>query len=857
MALRNRINPSSRLRLGSLWAASIFLVLGHCAGREAIHAQEAVRTRGLPEYAEIIQPLLAEYCYGCHGDGAQEGGFSLDSFGDGDRILDDHETWSKVLKNVRANVMPPTDELRPTPAEVGILAQWIKRGPFAIDPLDVDPGRVTIHRLNRLEYQNTIYELLGVRFNANDEFPPDAAGLGLNNIADLLSMSPLIMEKYLDAAEVVLEGAFPSANRQTLNIPGSDIRGDNRSSGAYLSFRSPPEITFTYRNTVPGTYQIKLNLNVVGLSPEERREIADYLLQQQSGNRTAEAEDGQQSAARSRFGNSRSAESETEPQTPITQAHFVATVQSGTAQPQIIFDTVLAGESDSYEFIIEQEWSVDPHKINFNVVMPGNESAEASSTGLGRSRTRRLPAPHIELTQLSISQQPTTVGQQYFGNAIPLPDAPELHVFVQSGIKKFGLRAMRRPLDQATIEYLSGEVIAAYQQNSNFYESLKPELAKLLCSPRFLFRMDQTLPAHENAPWGLVDEFSLASRLSFFLWSGPPDDELLALAERGELRQELRSQVDRMLAHDRLHNFVENFAGQWLQTQNVMNWSVVESAILQREGLSSDTPWLTENIRHLLKQEVFLFFEYVLKEDRSVLDFIDSDYTFLNAELADYYNMSGCNHPEMKLFKLSDRSSRGGLLTAGSTLLVTSTSNRTSPVKRGVFVLDNFLGLRPHDPPPDIPSVDAAAAEFKDHEPTFREMLELHRKDALCASCHNLMDPIGLGLDGFNALGWYRETEFGQPIDTAGKLASGEEFSGIKDLKAILRSSRRKDFYRCLTSKMLTYALGRGLEYYDTESVDLIVDRLDEQNGRFSALLTGIIESSPFQKQRNNVTPAK
>jgi hypothetical protein len=251
-----------------------------------------------------------------------------------------------------------------------------------------------------------------------------------------------------------------------------------------------------------------------------------------------------------------------------------------------------------------------------------------------------------------------------------------------------------------------------------------------------------------------------------------------------------------------------------------------------------------------MRDEATMYFARILKEDRSVLEFIDSDYTYLNEDLAGYYGIPGVTGAELRLVKLPEGNPRGGVLTHGSTLLVTSAANRTSAVKRGVFVLDAFLGLRPHDPPPDIPGIEQASAKITDHEATFREALELHRQDPLCASCHKLMDPIGFGLDNFNALGMYREQEYGQKIDASGKLASGEKFNGIGELKQILKTNRRQDFYRCLTEKMMTYALGRGVEYYDTESVDRIVARLEKEEGRFSALLMGIIESAPFEKRR-------
>ena len=249
----------------------------------------------------------------------------------------------------------------------------------------------------------------------------------------------------------------------------------------------------------------------------------------------------------------------------------------------------------------------------------------------------------------------------------------------------------------------------------------------------------------EQKSWAPLDEYSLASRLSYFLWSSMPDDELLNLAGQDRLRANLHAQVERMLGDVKSHNFIEDFSGQWLQTRNVLNWSIVEKAVLDREGIRSFQPMLTPAIRQAMVNETTMFFNRVVHEDRSILEFIDSDYTYLNEDLAKYYKIPSVTGPEMRLVQLTKDNHRGGVLTQGSMLLVTSNANRTSPVKRGVFVLDKFLGLRPHDPPPNVPGLEDASKSIKDHEPTFREMLELHRADVLCASCHKLMDPIGSG----------------------------------------------------------------------------------------------------------------
>ena len=511
------------------------------------------------EYLNTVRPLLKKYCYDCHAEGADEGGFKLDGIEDQSILINDQETWSKVIKNVRAGVMPPENATKPSEEDIEKLSNWIKCGPFKIDPKNVDPGRVTLHRLNRIEYQNTIQQLLRVRFNANDEFPPDAAGMGLDNIAELQTMSALLLEKYLNAAESVLEGAFPSKDASPVVIPGNDIRGDNKSNGKYFSFNKPPELTYTFRNTVPGTFRLKIELDVIGLKDEEKQFIANFLLEQaakaaeKAEKERAEKEvkalaekegvpsvQPKEEIPQGRFGRGRTGglPSETPLQTAVSNAHFVVTVQSGIARPEKILEQNFSSEPGSFHFEVDQVWGAEPHTINFNIVMPGSEIPEPPRPFFFQRgpQPKPLPAPHIVLKSLLINQRPTDAGRLYFGSSVPGPKDAHVREFIQKGIAEFGLRAFRRPMDAETIEFLVEEVLTSYKDTSNFNESLKPALAKLLCSPRFLFRMDRTIVGQETKPWGEVDEFSLASRLAFFLWSGPPDDELLKLADRGELR---------------------------------------------------------------------------------------------------------------------------------------------------------------------------------------------------------------------------------------------------------------------------------------------------------------------------------
>jgi hypothetical protein len=364
-----------------------------------------------------------------------------------------------------------------------------------------------------------------------------------------------------------------------------------------------------------------------------------------------------------------------------------------------------------------------------------------------------------------------------------------------------------------------------------------------------------------------------------------PDDELFRLAERGELRKQLPAQVQRMMSDQRAKEFVRNFAGQWLRTRDVTQVSIdpivvlgyqeeyeklreqflsrrrqgfrrtvtpEEAAIRQRFGeLRQIADRFNDEMKQAMRRETEMCVEYIVEEDRSLLELLDSDYTFVNEKLAALYEIPDVRGSQMRRVTLPQGSPRGGVLTHASMHLVTSNPTRTSPVKRGLFVLENILGTPSPPPPAGVPDLEESAAKFAGREPPLRELLAAHRESALCSSCHARMDPLGIALENFNALGMWRTEEKQQPIDASGKLITGESFQDVRDLKRILRERHALDFYRCVTEKMLTYALGRGLEATDEHTLDLIVQRLTENGGKFSALIQGVIESAPFQKQRN------
>ena len=517
-------------------------------------------------------------------------------------------------------------------------------------------------------------------------------------------------------------------------------------------------------------------------------------------------------------------------------------------------------------YVFDQKWQSGGHNLSFEVqpLTKGVEQIRALTLRINKV-TLRGPFDvryHVEPRNY----------RTFFPKPVPTV-APARRAYARELLTNFARKAFRRPVEEKTLARLTALAENVYSQPGQTFEGgVAQAMVAVLASPRFLFHEEGIAAQNNNQPYAFIDEYALASRLSYFLWSSMPDDELFRLAAQGQLRKNLSAQVKRMLHDRRSEALVQDFSGQWLQTRDIEKVAINPFAVLNREvdpaansqagngrrGGFRPRVRFDDPLRKDLRREADNYFGYIVREDRSVCELIDSDYTFLNARLAQYYGLAdaGITGEEFRKVTLPANSPRGGMLTMGSVLAVTSNPTRTSPVKRGLFILDNILGAPAPPPPPDIPPLEAAATGLKNSKPTLREVLTAHRSKPECMSCHQRLDPPGLALENFNALGLYRDKEFGQPIEPGGTLVTGEAFKDVRELKHILVSRHSTEFYRCLTEKLLTYALGRGLEDYDVESVDRIVKRLEQDKGQFSALLTGVIESSPFQKCRNSAAIA-
>jgi len=800
----------------------------------------------MARFHKAVEPILKEYCYDCHGDGMNKGKVAFDEFKSDDELLARRDLWFAVLKNVRAGLMPPEKKPRPSAEQTRALADWIKRDAFGLDPQNPDPGRVTIRRLNRVEYRNTIRDLMGFDFKVQDELPPDDTGYGFDNIGDVLTLSPMLLEKYMRAAETITAEAVPRVTRVVAEqtIPGSAFRkSEGKGSGERLTFYEAAKVGHTFKAEHAGDYRVALELEVLGqfdFDPGKCRVVF------RAGDRE------------------------------LLQKEFGW--QNGK----------------KFKFDFDQSWDAGEHRLTLELIplLPVEQKKHALDL--------RLTAVKVQ-GPLAERHWVRPKNFDLFFAKDPPSSSVERHKYAREVLARFTRNAYRRPADERTVSRLVAIAEGVCRQpGKRFADGIAQAMVPVLASPRFLFRVEATQPSSAGHIHPLVDEYALASRLSYFLWSTMPDDELFRLADRGELRQKLDAQVKRMLASRRSQALVENFVGQWLQVRDVEGIDINAFVVLARDrGEEKDverrrrrfqeltamaeekrTPEqkaelqqmfeerrrrqnnrqnveLDNDLRRALREETEMCFAGVMRENRSVLELIDGDYTFLNERLAKHYGLTNLNvtGPEMRRVSLPAESPRGGVLTQGAMLIVTSNPTRTSPVKRGLFILDNILGTPTPPPPAGVPQLEESEKEFKDRQPTLRETLDVHRGKPLCSSCHNRMDPLGLALENFNALGMWREQERNQPIDATGKLITGEPFHDIRDVKHVVATTRRLDFYRCLTEKLLTYALGRGLEYYDVETVDRIVDRLDRAHGRFAELLLGIVESAPFQKRRIQSAP--
>lgn len=735
-----------------------------------------------PEYHADIEPLLRKYCYDCHGDGAEKGGIALDVHSSMAILQADRPLWQRVLENMENGVMPPPDSAQPSPAETALIGRWIDEVVFHHNCAEPDPGRVTIRRLNREEYNNTIRDLTGVRFRPAEDFPADDSGYGFDNIGDVLSLSPVLLEKYLRAAKQVMDAALPTEPDmgQTKRLSAKELgqRGSGRLSGDSRALISSGEVY--------GNFDIK--------------EEGEYLIR------------------------------------------FSAYGQQAGDEP------------------VRTEIKLDDRSLKkLDVPQTGN------NPGIFDHRTRLKPGRH-KFSTLFINDYYNSQKREdrnYYVNWMevrgPIKKRPETQFQRQTffepvtrqnrdevakkTISDFARKAYRRRLKDDETERLTRFVDLAQKNGESFEAGIKLAFQAVLVSPHFLFRGELQPDPDNRASVHEIDEHALASRLSYFLWSTMPDAQLLRLADQGRLRDELPAQIKRMAADYRAEALAKNFAGQWLQLRDL---DIVRPN-------DEKFPGYDEDLKQAMRIESEMLFSRIQSEDRSILEFVTADYSHVNERLARHYGIKGITGGEFVEVSLSD-TQRRGILAHASVLTITSHPDRTSAVKRGQWVLNNILGTPPPPAPDDVPTLEDQGRKLTGN---LRQQLEQHRENKVCASCHKLMDPIGFGLENFDAVGRWRDNDKGGPIDASGELTTGDRFNGPLELSNILAGSRRDLFVRNLTRTMLTYALGRGLEHYDKCAVKEIVAHVKANDHRFSALIEGIINSVPFQMRRGEETTSR
>jgi len=601
-------------------------------------------------FEKDILPILEDYCYHCHGDGKKKGDLSLEIFKTEKDIQQNYKISEQIFKYVLAGEMPPKDRnKRPSKKEQMLVADWVRN---TLDDFYAnappDPGQVTVRRLNRSEYNNVIRDLMHLDFKPAKDFPADDSGYGFDNIGDVLSVSPLLLEKYLSAAEKISE-----------------------------------------------------------------------------------------------------------------------------------------------------------------------QAVAVSSRGKPLSSTR--------LTEFQ---------KQYFKYPIPPNNRRRI---AEDFARAFMRRAYRREVSSEEIKNVLVLAKQAVDDGGSFEEGVRLAVQAVLVSPHFLFRWELDGAPDNPESVRSLNEFELASRLSFFLWNSQPDDQLLKYANKVQLRKNLGKEVERMLKDVKAQSFIESFVGQWLELRNLNVYQPDKKLF----------PIFTPSLRNDMRRETELLFSHIMRGNHSVLELLSADYSFVNEPLASHYGINGVKGKNFRSVSLRG-THRGGILGHASILTITSDPNRTSPVKRGKYVLENILGTPPPAPPPDVPPL----SESGKISGTLRDQFMKHRQDPACASCHKLMDPIGFAFENYDAIGRYRTKDNGLPIDAGGKLETGESFDNATDLRRILFSQKQEYFARCMTEKMLTYALGRGLEYYDKRTIDRIVARLKGNNYRFNELVQGIVTSLPFDMKR-------
>ena len=774
------------------------------AGAEHMEAARAEQEPAATLSASSTSPqraLLDRYCVTCHNENLKTAGLTLDTM-DVTDIGTHKDVWEKVVRKLRAGFMPPVGRPRPDQATYNGFASWLETEIDRVAAAAPNPGRsATLHRLNRTEYKNAVRDLFALEnlpkeFDISVLLPADDAYGGFDNIADALRVSPLLMERYVAAARKISrlalgDSAIPlivDIYRLPLDLPQDDRYVDD------LPFGTRGGTVIRRHFPLGGEYTFRIVHAGAAAEPHDLEVSVD-------GER----------------------------------------VGVFTLEPEPPPDMRLAEYAKPETF---KELSVPLTAGEHVVTATFVKKTSAPSPALVRPFRRRGQLPSVTSVTISGPYSPSgagdTTSRRHILTCQPAQPAEEA-VCAKQILSTLARRAYRRPVDEDDLRVLL-EFYGEGRASGSFEAGIGRALERLLVSPQFLYRVErdpENVPPNTNYH---ISDLELASRLSFFLWSSIPDDELLDVASRGELKNAavLEQQVRRMLADERSQELVTNFASQWLFLRDLVEVAKPD------ERLFADFDW---TLREAFRHETELFFESILREDRNVLDLLTANYTFVNERLAKHYGIPNVYGSHFRRVSLGDENPRRGLLGQGSILTVTSYANRTSPVLRGKWILDNFLAMPPPPPPPNVPALEVENKEGEDL--SMREAMVQHRANPVCASCHSMMDPLGLSLENFDAVGrWRSRGESNEPIDASAVFPDGTEFDGVAGLRQTLLS-RPEQFVGTVTEKLLTYALGRTLELYDAPTVRAIKREAAHSDYRLSSIILGIVKSSPFQMRRS------
>lgn len=790
------------------------------------------------EIAAEQRATLARYCFDCHDDAERTADLSLESL-DVDHVGADAATWERVVRKLATGMMPPHDGgPRPRPAEAEAVLAWLEGELDRAAAEAPNPGRtVAFHRLNRSEYRNAVRDLLAIDVDVSSLLPGDDASYGFDNIGGVLKLSPTLLERYLSVADKIsrlaVGTASPFVTVDTFRIP-DDRSQERRLPGLPFGTRGGIAIDYTFPQDAEYAISAALarDLNE-GMPIYTEPQVLEISIDRE-----------------------RVATFTLDAANPLPLPPENADDFGGRMNRRVAREEQQARNRADEDWVVRVPVAAGRHEVIVTFLDKAASVPTGKREPFARPFPRGLNIPegrygsYLRKVEISGPYEAAGPGQTASRERIfvcrPAADEPAVDEEAEGCAKRIlenvVRRAYRRPVDAADVSPFVAFYRDGHVEEGSFDGGIQIALKAVLVSPQFLFRVARDPRGAAPGSVYRIDDVELASRLSFFLWSSLPDEELLDSAERGELGKprELERQVRRMIADPRADAFVANFAGQWLYLRNL-------DAVIPVQSLF---PNFDDTLREGLRRETELFFASVLREDRSVLDLLGADYTFVNERVARHYGLPNVKGSHFRRVQLPADSPRRGVLGHGSLLAVTSYADRTSPVVRGHWILDNLLGAAPPPPPANVPPLEATGVtDGNGTMLSLRERLAVHRANPSCASCHTSMDSVGFAFEGFDATGrWRTLDELGEPIDDAGILPSGRAFKGLAEFRAALLTSEQ--FRIVLAEKLLVYALGRGLEPHDMPAVRAIVRDAATEEHRFSQFILGVVDSVPFRMRR-------